>query len=189
MKTKKMNYVLVPLSLVALLTFCLIGGHAFAGSLDDDADGMTMSAFSGVDCNERGFDRRGMRDGAQHLNMLAVALDFSDEQKAQVKAMASANRDKMQTMRQQQRQGQQQLRQMMDSENFDEQAFRLAAGKVAATKVDMMVMRAQHRQAVFAVMTPEQREKAKNLKQAMGPKRCGKKGGKKGGKGGQRFAR
>lgn len=176
MKTKKMNYVLVPLTLIVLLSIGLVSVHAIECPLGSNGDMMTMGDMAGARGEGRESARREMRGGMQHLVMLAVALDFTDAQNAQVKEIAAVNREKKRILRQQLHQGRQQLHQLMENERFDEVAFRAAAGQVAAKKTDMMVMRVQMRQAVFAVMTPEQREKAKKLKQVMAPKRRGKKG-------------
>jgi len=176
MKTKKMNYVLVPLSLVMLLTFILVSGHAIASS--PDADEMPVSEMSGSEGERPRCDDRGMRGGEGHVKMLAVALDFTAAQKAQVKKIVSANREKMKALRDQMRDAQQQLHTMMETDRFDEAAFRVQAEKAAAMRIDLMVDRVKTRHAIFAVMTAEQREKAKKLKQAMAPKRHGKKGAK-----------
>lgn len=177
MKTKKMNYVLVPLSLVVLLTIGLVSAHATGNPWGPADDMVEMGDMNGARGEGRDFDGRGMRGGGQHLKMLAVALDFTDEQKAQVKEIVSANREKMKALRQQIRDAQQQLLSLMESDRFDEVIFRTQAEKAAATRIDLMVNRAKTRQAIFAVMTAEQQEKAKRLKQVMAPKHRGKSGG------------
>lgn len=176
MKTKKMNYVLVPLALVVLLSIGLVSVHAIECPLGSDGEMMAMGDMAGARGEGQEFDRRGMRGGLQHLKMLAVALDFTAEQKAQVKGIISANRKQMKSLRQQMRDAQQQLHVMMDSDHFDEVAFRSQAQKAAAMRIEMMVNRVKTRHSVFAVMTTEQREKAKRLKQVMAAKHRGKKG-------------
>lgn len=176
MKTKKMNYVLVPLSLVMLLTFSLVSGHAVASSFNED--GMPVAEMAGPDGQRPDCDGPGMRGGAQHIKMLAIALDFTDAQKAQVKKVVSGNREKKKALRQQMRDAQQQLHTMMESDHFDELAFRAQAEKAVAMRINMMVDRVKARHAIFAVMTAEQQEKAKKLKKVMAPKHRGKKGAK-----------
>lgn len=178
MKTKKMNYVLVPLALVVLLSIGLVSVHAIERPCGSDCDMVAMDDMAGTRGEGREFGGRGMRGGGQHLRMLAIALDFTDEQKAQVKEIVSATRKKTKALRQQMRDAQQQLHSMMDSDHFDEVAFRAQAEKAAAMRIDMMVNRVKTRQSVFAVMTAEQQEKAKKLKQVMTPKHRGKKGSK-----------
>lgn len=176
MKTKKMNYVLVPLSLVVLLTIGLVSVHAIENPCRSDCDMEAMDDMAGARGEGRDFGGRGMRGGKGHLKMLAVALDFTDEQKAQVKKIVLANREKMKALRQQMHDAQQQLHEMMESDRFDEVAFRAQAEKAAATRINLMVDRVKTRHAIFAVMTAEQQEKAKKLKQVMSPKHRGKKG-------------
>ena len=178
MKTKKMNYVLVPLSLVVLLTIGLVSVHAIECPLGSDGDMVAMGDMAGARGEGRDFAGRGMRGGAQHIKMLAIALDFTDEQKAQVREIVAAKRKEKKVLRQQMRAAQQQLHSMMDSDPFDESAFRAQAEKAAAMRIDSMVNRAKTRQAIFAVMTTEQQEKAKKLKQVMSPKQRDGKGGK-----------
>jgi|LGOV01.1.fsa_nt_gb Spy/CpxP family protein refolding chaperone len=175
MKTKKMNYVLIPLSLVVLLTVGLVSAHAIGSSWGPDDDMVTMGAMNGARGEGHAFGGHG---GTQHLKMLAIALDFTDEQKAQVKEIVSAKREKMQALRQQKRDAQQQRRSLMESDRFDEVVFRAQAEKVAALRIELMVNRAKTRQAIFAVMTAEQQEKAQKMKQVMSSKQRGKKGSK-----------
>ncbi len=66
----------------------------------------------------------------------------------------------------------------MESDRFDEVVFRAQAEKVAALRIELMVNRAKTRQAIFAVMTAEQQEKAQKMKQVMSSKQRGKKGSK-----------
>lgn len=170
MKTKTMNYVLVPLALVMLLTIGLASVYALEGSWRTD-DGMAaMEDMAGPRGEGRCFDGPPMKEGGRHFKMLAVALDFSPEQTAQLESIVKANREKMMALRQQLREGQQQLCTQMASESFDEVAFRAEAEKVAAARIDLMVNRAKTHQAIFAVMTAEQQAKAKKLKQAMSPR-------------------
>lgn len=174
MKTKKMNYVLVPLCLVVLLTLGLVNVHAFDCPLGLDRNPRMMDGSRGAGGGVGG--AREMRGGARHLKMLAIALDFTDEQKTQVGEIVTANRAKTKVLRQQIWDGQQQLCGLMDRDTFDEVALRSQAEKVAEARIDLMVNRVKTRQAVFAVMTSAQQEKAKKIQQAMLPQRQFKKG-------------
>jgi|GEM_PF-1747605 len=167
MKTKKMNYVLVPLSLIVLLTLGLVSVQATECPLGSDREMGSMGGMAGAGSGGRDLGGRGMRGGTEHIKMLVVALDFTDEQLAQVKDIVAAKRKEKKSLRQEMRVAQQQLRSMMESDRFDESAFRAQAEKAAAMRIDSMVLRAKTRQAIFAVMTSEQREKAKKLKQVM----------------------
>jgi Spy/CpxP family protein refolding chaperone len=51
---------------------------------------------------------------------------------------------------------------------FDEATFRARAEKRAAERIDMQVERMKTRQRIFALLTPEQQEKAEIVFQNMG---------------------
>jgi protein CpxP len=163
--------------IIPVLVAVLIGGTLFSSNCLANrlGAGGNFSAMSGAGRGQCGPDMAG---GAQHMKMLSVALDFTDEQNTQVKQLVMAQREQMQPRRQALREGRRQLHEMKASPSFDEVAFRTLAQSVASQRIDLMVLRAQMRQKVFALMTPEQQQKAQKLKQVMQNKAKKGKGGR-----------
>jgi protein CpxP len=69
------------------------------------------------------------------------------------------------------------LREYKQGNNFDESEFRAIAQKHADLKTEMMVQQAKTKQQIFAVLTPEQRQKAEKLRGMRGEGLFGKHGG------------
>lgn len=117
----------------------------------------------------------GERSPGRHLEMLAVALDLSQEQKEQIEALVAAERSKNQQAHEQLREGRQELKALLNGAAFDEAAVRALAAKQAQERIDLMVERAKVRSEVLALLTPEQQVKAQELWDVMGerPRRKG----------------
>jgi protein CpxP len=101
------------------------------------------------------------------MRMLAERLDLSEEQRAQVRAMSEQHREATLDMRAQLRDARRALREAINAEDSDETTIRSAAAAVAAVEADLAVARAQHRKAFEALLTPEQLEQLKQMKNDM----------------------
>ena len=98
------------------------------------------------------------------LKRMAKQLNLTDAQQTQIKGIMSAEREKMKPMMQQMRQNQQAQEANING-TFDENQARAFAGKQAQIMTDLMVEKQRMRSEVFAVLTPEQRQKAQQLMQ------------------------
>jgi protein CpxP len=112
----------------------------------------------------------GPRDGRRHADMLehmSQALNLTDAQKQQVKAImdeteaaAEANHTKIEEIHKQ-------LHAATANGQFDETQVRALANQKAQLDADMMVEHFRAMSKVFAILTPEQRTKAEELHKQM----------------------
>lgn len=98
------------------------------------------------------------------LKRMAKQLNLTDAQQAQIKDIMSAEKTKMKPMMQQMRQNQQ-VQNASINGTFDENQARAFATKQAQIMTDLMVEKQRMRSEVYAVLTPEQRQKAQQLMQ------------------------
>lgn len=98
------------------------------------------------------------------LKSMAKQLNLTDAQQTQIKDIMSAERTKMKPLMQQMRQNQQ-AQDATANGTFDENQARTFATKQAQIMTDLMVEKQRMRSQVYAVLTPEQRQKAQQLMQ------------------------
>jgi len=108
----------------------------------------------------------GMRS-ERHFDRLAEVLDLTAEQQEQIKSIRAAEREKDAPLRQQLREEREKMRALIASHPFDEAAVRSLAAGQAETRTELIVSHARVRNQIDALLTPEQREKAKNLRSHM----------------------
>lgn len=152
----------------------LLGSMAFAGSgghgyrnCDGPRDGRSMGMSQ-----EQHQERM-----EQHLEYMAVALDLTDDQKKQLEAMGEKHWQTRQELRDKMQASRKELRDLGQSKDFDEAAFRAKAREQADLKTDMRAGHAKMKQAFFEVLTPQQREKAEKLWEMHGDGPMGRHGG------------
>lgn len=116
------------------------------------------------------------------LDMMSEVLDLSDDQQQQIEALYQTQYEQNSATREQMRAGQQELRDKMRADDFNEAEFRSLAEKQAQLKTDRMVEKAKIKQQIFAILTPEQQEKANKLMSLRGEGK-GRHGGRHGGQG------
>lgn len=122
------------------------------------AAGMATSALA---------QRPGKGFGHHHGSMLkrmTKELNLTDAQQTQIKGIMSAEKTKIQPLMQQMRQNQQAQNASING-TFDENQARAFATKQAQVMTDLMVEKQRMRSEVYAVLTPEQRQKAQQLMQ------------------------
>jgi len=112
----------------------------------------------------RAFRGRGMGPGP-HFERMAWALDLTADQKSQVRAILDAEREKSAPLRRQLMENRAKLRDLAQAVPYDEAAVRKLAASQEQARVELVVSRTRAMNRVFALLTPEQREKAK----AFGP--------------------
>ena len=92
------------------------------------------------------------------------ALNLSDEQKTQVKAVMDAHRDQGQQIAQRLGPAHQAVRQAIETSPVDELLIRAKSAELAAAEADAAVFRARLRSEVFALLTPEQQQLAGQMR-------------------------
>lgn len=100
---------------------------------------------------------------AQRLNFLSLALDLTDAQQAQLKDLEQKHWQDRQDMRDRMDANRKVMRELAQSDDFDEAAFRTKATQQADLKTDMLAGRTNMKQQLLAILTPDQRAKAEKL--------------------------
>ncbi|MEW6721395.1 MAG: Spy/CpxP family protein refolding chaperone [Thermodesulfobacteriota bacterium] len=101
----------------------------------------------------------GMGPG-RHFDRIADDLDLTAEQQKQARAILDAERDKSEALRKQMRDSREKMREIAWKSPLDEAAIRKLTDEQAKAKAEMIVSKAQARDKVYALLTPEQKEKA-----------------------------
>jgi Spy/CpxP family protein refolding chaperone len=106
---------------------------------------------------------KGMGPG-RHFARMARDLDLTAEQKGQIKTILDAEREKNAPIRKRIADNRNELRKLAEKEPFDEAAVRRLAAEQEKTRTELAVARARAMNRVHALLTPEQREKARTLR-------------------------
>jgi len=110
----------------------------------------------------------GMRGGPGGMFGLPLReLELTDAQREQVKAIMESHRDEQRAAGDKMMAARKALHEAISAETFNETAIRAAAGEVGAAEADAAVLQAKIHGEVFAILTPEQVKKAKELRSAM----------------------
>ena len=96
------------------------------------------------------------------MRHMAKQLNLTDAQQTQIKGIMATEKTKMKPLMQQMRQNQQAQDANING-SFDENQARAFAGKQAQIMTDLIVEKQRMRSEVYAVLTPEQRQKAQQL--------------------------
>jgi protein CpxP len=107
----------------------------------------------------------------RHFDRMAEALDLTPEQREQIKAIRAAEQDKVAPLKEQLRKGREQLRVAAEQQPFDEAAVRALAADQAEIRTEMIVSHARVKNQIHALLTPEQREKAEQMRSSMKERR------------------
>jgi protein CpxP len=104
------------------------------------------------------------RQSGKMLQRMTQKLNLTDAQQAQIKTILQTERTKIQPLRQQLRQNRLAHTQAGNAAGmFDEAQVRAYAAKQAQIMTDLTVERERARAQIYAVLTPEQRDKAQAL--------------------------
>jgi len=110
----------------------------------------------------------GMRGGPGGMFGLPLReLELTDAQREQVKAIMESHRDEQRAAGDKMMAARKALHEAISAETFNETAIRAAAGEVGAAEADAAVLQAKIHGEVFAILTPEQVKKAKELRSEM----------------------
>lgn len=129
------------------------------------AVGMVATALAQTGAR-RPFGLRMMGPGAPPLGIELPLrqLDVSEAQREQMRSIVEAHAAQARTLAERARAAREALREAITAEVLDEALVRQRAADVAAVEADLAVLRAQIHQQVFAVLTPEQQQKARDLR-------------------------
>jgi Spy/CpxP family protein refolding chaperone len=93
-------------------------------------------------------------------------LNLTDAQRNQVKAIMSEERPKIKPLVQQLKAGRDQLNSLRQSGPFDEAKVRSIAKGQTDTLIELIVAKERMKSRVYALLTPEQRTKAQELRES-----------------------
>jgi protein CpxP len=110
--------------------------------------------------------QRGLMGGPMGGMMLPGLgqLNLTDAQKEQVRTAVQSHRDAFKAIADRAIAAREALGDAVTADTFDESAIRAKAGEVAAVELDVALLRAKVYAEVFALLTPEQQAKAKQLR-------------------------
>ncbi len=149
---------IIPAILIGILlssgtAFAWPGGHG------------KKNCASSCDCYGQGISYEQHEERMKsRLERMAVILDLTNQQKDQLKNLFDKKWQERQSMRAKMQTSRDSLREYKQGKEFNESDFRAIVQKHADLKTEMMVQRAKTRQQVFAVLTPEQQQKAEKLR-------------------------
>jgi Spy/CpxP family protein refolding chaperone len=96
---------------------------------------------------------------------LADILDLSDQQREQIRAIHESHREETMPMMDALGEARRELENVIHAEPFDEGAIRAAAGQVASIESDLAVRRALIAGETRQVLTPDQAQKAREMRE------------------------
>ena len=108
---------------------------------------------------------RGMRGGA---GMEFRGLDLTDDQRAQLRKIREARQNEFKAAGEKLRAAREGMRQLMQSDTINEQAIRARSAEVAAAEADVAILNARVRQESLQILTSEQQQKLKELRDSRG---------------------
>ena len=110
----------------------------------------------------------GMRGGPGGMFGLPMReLDLTDAQREQVRTIMESHRDQQKAIGDRMQAARKALHDAIAAETIDEGAIRAAAADIGTIEADAAVLQAKIRGEVFALLTPEQVKKAKELRSEM----------------------
>jgi Spy/CpxP family protein refolding chaperone len=99
-----------------------------------------------------------------NVDRMSRKLNLSDEQTAQVQNIVEESRQQFSDLRAKMQQNRENLRELVREIPFEKAKVRPFADAQGALKADMIVMRAQQRSEINAILTDEQREQMQNMR-------------------------
>jgi Spy/CpxP family protein refolding chaperone len=118
----------------------------------------------GQRCERGNTSHHGMHEGKSGMSHYLRGLDLSGAQQDQ---LFTLNHEQAPTVRNQHKQHQQlmeELRVTAQADKFDDAKVQQLADKIANLEKDKVIAKARHDAKVFALLTPEQRKKAREFK-------------------------
>jgi Spy/CpxP family protein refolding chaperone len=143
-------------SLVAASAVLLLAGLGAAGVEAQGRWAMRGRAFSQA--------RALQAPGLARLGLAVRALDLTEPQREQVRTILEQHRDETRAVAEKARAARERMRRAESAATLDEAELRAAAASLADAQVEGAVLRAKVRGEVLAVLTPEQRQKAEQMR-------------------------
>ena len=110
-----------------------------------------------------GFGRGGFGGPMGMLPMLGRALNLTDAQRDQIKAIADSHKDEWKALADRERTARTALMTAVTADTIDEAAIRQKSSEVAAVEADAAVARAHAHGEVAQILTADQRAQLKNF--------------------------
>jgi periplasmic protein CpxP/Spy len=108
----------------------------------------------------------GMRDGGPGAIALPLRqLNLTEQQRAQVRSIMESHQQEFRANGERMREAHRALHQVVTAPTVDESAIRAASSNLAEVMADGAVLRARVHSEVYALLTPEQRQRATELRQ------------------------
>lgn len=115
------------------------------------------------------FGKRGGHRGGH--GMMFRGLDLTDEQKAQMKTIRQASKESTKSIREQMKANRQKLQTLSESGTFDEAQVKAIAAEQGNLSAQMIVEKEKVKTQMLAILTPEQKAKAAEMKAQFKQKR------------------
>jgi protein CpxP len=145
-------------------TWQTVAGAALGVALVAGAGLATVAAQGPAGPGGPGFmGRRGPGGPGGGLTLPLRGLDLTETQREQVRTAVDAHKAEFDAVRTRMRAAQSALQAAVTAEAFDEAAVRQKSVDVAAVEADAAVLRAKVHSEVWALLTPEQQQKAREL--------------------------
>ena len=91
-------------------------------------------------------------------------LDLTDDQQAQMKAIADSHRDEFKAAGEKVRAARDGMQALLEAETIDESAIRAKSAEAAAAEADVIILNAKVRRESLQVLTSEQQAKLKEIR-------------------------
>lgn len=156
-----------------IVSFLLAGTQAFGWPGGQGPRG-------GQDCGQRpGLrmnDEQHQQRQEQQFEKMAIILDLTESQKQELQTLREKQQQQQQTRRAEMQASREKLHSAATGSDFNEAEFRTIAQQHANLKTEMMVEGAKSRRQMMAVLSPEQQQKAEELRDLGGAGSFGKQG-------------
>lgn len=118
-----------------------------------------VMAGDGEHCDRHHADKTGHHGGKHGFHEKFKELNLTDAQQAQVKAIMEKQKPQREAKWKELRESHQALHEATRGDQYDAAKVRELANKQAQLKADMTVMRIESMRQVYALLTPEQKQK------------------------------
>ena len=149
------------------LTKPLIASALIVSSLGLIGAASAMPFGEGAGCWRGGYQMGpGHKYSGRGFNVerMANKLDLTDDQRTQIEAIAEESREQMSDQRNKLQANLEQLRELMQQSPFNEAEVRNIADAQGDLKADMIVLRAQQRTKINAVLTDDQHAQLEKMR-------------------------
>lgn len=110
-------------------------------------------------CNRHHASKTGHHDGKQAFHARLKALNLTDAQQAQIKDIMERQKPQREARWKELRESHQALREAARSDSYDAARVQQLASRQAQLNAEMMVQRIETMRQVYALLTPEQKQK------------------------------